>query len=87
MGKDQVTLRIDGDDAELAVVPGTVGDTGIDINKLRATTGKVTLDYGFANTAGCKSSITYVNGEEGILRYRGYPIEQLAESSSILEVA
>ena len=87
MSKDQVTLDVDGHDVDLAVVPGTVGDTGIDINKLRSTTGKVTLDYGFANTAGCKSSITYVNGEEGILRYRGYPIEQLAESSAFLEVA
>ncbi len=87
MSEDRVTLDAAGETTELDLVPGTIGDTAIDINKLRSTTGKVTLDYGFANTAGCKSSITYVNGEEGILRYRGFPIDQLAEHSTFLEVA
>jgi citrate synthase len=83
----KATLSVEGTEIPLDVIPGTVGDTGVDVNRLRATTGKVTVDYGFANTAGCKSSITYVNGEEGILRYRGYPIEQIAEKSTFLEVA
>jgi len=87
MAEDRATLDIGGETTELELVPGTVGDTALDVNKLRPTTGKVTLDYGFANTAGCKSAITYVNGEEGILRYRGYPIEQIAEKSTFLEVA
>ncbi|MFH2071406.1 MAG: citrate synthase [Actinomycetota bacterium] len=87
MSEDRVTLNAVGSATELDLVPGTIGDTGIDINRLRSATGKVTLDFGFANTAGCKSKITYVNGEEGILRYRGYPIEQLAEHSTFLEVA
>ncbi|MBU1866659.1 MAG: citrate (Si)-synthase, partial [Actinobacteria bacterium] len=87
MSEDRVTLNAAGNATELDLVPGTIGDTGIDINTLRSATGKVTLDFGFANTAGCKSKITYVNGEEGILRYRGYPIEQLAEHSTFLEVA
>jgi citrate synthase len=87
MTEEQARLDIDGNGTQLPLIPGTVGDTGIDINALRSTTGRVTLDYGFANTAGCQSAVTYVNGEEGILRYRGYPIEQLAESSTFLEVA
>ncbi|MCJ7726048.1 MAG: citrate synthase [Acidimicrobiia bacterium] len=87
MSEDRATLSISGESQELDLIPGTIGDTAIDINKLRSSTGKVTLDFGFANTAGCKSTITYVDGEEGILRYRGYPIEQLAEQSTFLEVA
>ncbi|NEE52015.1 citrate (Si)-synthase, partial [Streptomyces sp. SID8455] len=63
------------------------GDKGFDIGKLRANTGLVTLDSGYGNTAAYKSAITYLDGEQGILRYRGYPIEQLAERSSFLEVA
>jgi len=69
------------------VVPPSVGDVGLDISRLRATTGNVALDVGFVNTASCESKITYINGEVGILRYRGYPIEQLATSSTYLEVA
>jgi citrate synthase len=87
MADDQVRLEIDGEETSLSLVPSTIGDTGIDINKLRPTTGKITLDYGFANTGSCQSKVTYVNGEEGILRYRGYPIEQLADQSTFLEVA
>jgi citrate synthase len=71
----------------LPVVTGTEAEGGVDISGLRGETGLVTLDRGFANTAEGRSAITYINGEEGILRYRGYPIEQLAERSSFLEVA
>ncbi|RMF19292.1 MAG: citrate synthase [Candidatus Dadabacteria bacterium] len=69
------------------LVESTVGDSGIDIRKLRNETGLVTYDPGFANTASCRSAITYINGEEGVLLYRGYPIEQLAENSRFTEVA
>ncbi len=81
--------RFEYEDHELTlpVVSGTEADAGVDISGLRGSTGLVTLDSGFANTAEGRSAITYINGEEGILRYRGYPIEQLAESSSFLEVA
>jgi citrate synthase len=73
--------------AELPVTRGTDGEVGADITELRARTGLVTLDSGYANTGACTSAITYLDGESGILRYRGYPIEQLAEHSSFLEVA
>jgi citrate synthase len=69
------------------VIEGTVGDNGFDIGKLRADTGLVTLDSGYGNTAAYKSAITYLDGEQGILRYRGYPIEQIAERGSFLETA
>ena len=71
----------------LAVVEGSEAPAGLDISKLLATTGQVTLDPGFVNTAACSSAITYIDGDAGILRYRGYPIEQLAEHGSFLEVA
>jgi citrate synthase len=63
------------------------GEDGYDISKLLATTGSVTLDHGFVNTASCTSTITYIDGDQGILRYRGYPIEQLAAQSTFVEVA
>ena len=72
---------------DLPVVPAVEGNSGIAIGPLRKETGQVTYDPGFMNTANAKSSITYIDGDEGILRYRGYPIEQLAERSSYLEVA
>jgi citrate synthase len=72
---------------DLPVVPAVEGNSGITIGPLRKETGQVTYDPGFMNTANAKSSITYIDGDEGILRYRGYPIEQLAEKSSYLEVA
>jgi citrate synthase len=71
----------------LPVVQGSEAPSGLDISKLLATTGNVTLDPGFVNTAACSSAITYIDGDAGILRYRGYPIEQLAEKASFLEVA
>ncbi|GAB3485712.1 type II citrate synthase [Flexivirga lutea] len=72
---------------EFGIVPATEGNDGYDISKLLGETGNVTLDVGFVNTASCKSAITYIDGGAGILRYRGYPIEQLAEKSTFLEVS
>jgi len=72
---------------ELPFVQATQGNNGYDISKLMAQTGDTTFDIGFANTAVCKSAITYIDGDKGVLQYRGYPIEQLAEHSSFLEVA
>ncbi len=85
----QETIRIEygGRHADIPVITGTEGEKGLDIRKLRATTGLITLDPGFGNTGACRSNITFINGEEGILRYRGYPIEQIAEQSTFLEVA
>ncbi|MFJ4922031.1 citrate synthase [Streptomyces sp. NPDC088725] len=84
---DAVVLRYGDGEYTYPVINSTVGDMGFDIGKLRAQTGLVTLDSGYGNTAAYKSGITYLDGEEGILRYRGYPIEQLAEGSSFVEVA
>ncbi|MGP9694903.1 citrate synthase [Brachybacterium sp. AOP25-B2-12] len=88
---DQTTtstsLRHGGHELELGTVEAVEGNAGIDIAPLRKTTGDVTYDPGFMNTANTKSAITYIDGDEGILRYRGYPIEQLAEHSSYLEVS
>jgi citrate synthase len=81
------TLNVDGDAVELSRVEATVGSDGLDIARLRAEKGIVTYDPGFANTAGTKSSITYVNGGDGLLSHRGYRIEDLAENCSFLEVA
>lgn len=72
---------------ELPRVKATVGSDGLGMNKMLATTGDTSLDYGFANTASCESAITFIDGANGILRYRGYPIEQLARHSTFLEVA
>ncbi len=71
----------------LPVVPATVGNAGVDVSALMGRTGLVTLDPGFVNTASCTSAVTYIDGDAGILRYRGYPIEQLAEHSTFVEVA
>ncbi len=83
----QPTLTVDGTSLELPVVPATEGNPGLNVSTLLRSTGKVTLDPGFMNTASCESKITYIDGDAGILRYRGYPIEQLAAGSSFLEVA
>ena len=80
-------LIVDGKTYELPIVVGTAGDRGLDISKLRQETGFITLDPGYANTGSCKSSITFMDGEEGILRYRGIPVEQLAEHSTFAETA
>ena len=80
-------LELDGKIYELPVVVGTENEKAIDISKLRDVTGYITLDTGYKNTGATKSSITFLDGEEGILHYRGYPIEQLAEQATFLEVA
>jgi citrate synthase len=86
-GTRTVALHHDGGELEMAVVPATEGSNGIELGKLLAKTGMVTLDPGFVNTAACSSEITYIDGDAGILRYRGYPIEQLAENSTFLETS
>src|SRR3954454_381183 len=82
-----VELRTTDGQLPLGLVEGTEDPPGLDISKLLAKTGHVTLDPGFVNTASCTSAITYIDGDKGILRYRGYPIEDLAEKASFLEVA
>src|SRR6266536_924507 len=85
---ESVALRHAGrDDLELRLLPATEGAPGADISPLLAKTGLVTYDPGFANTAACTSAITYIDGDAGILRYRGYPIDELAAGSSFIEVS
>ena len=79
-------LTYDGKEYEFPVVEGSEGERGIDISKLRKDTGLVTLDPGYGNTGSCESAITFIDGEKGILRYRGYPIEQIAERARFTEV-
>jgi len=83
---DTVRLIIDGQEYELPVVVGSEGERGIDITSLRSEANVVTLDSGFGNTGSCRSGITFIDGEQGILRYRGYSIEQLAEHAAFSEV-
>ena len=80
-------LTIDGSTSELKIERATVGNDGLGVSNLLKDTGLVTVDPGFMNTASCSSAITYIDGDLGVLRYRGYPIEQLAEHSTFLEVA
>jgi citrate synthase len=87
MSEQPAVLRHGDQELELPVVRGTEDELGVDISKLRSQTGLVTLDYGFVNTAACESAITYIDGDEGILRYRGIPIEQVAEHGSYLETS
>ncbi|MFJ1409768.1 citrate synthase [Capnocytophaga canimorsus] len=84
---ETVKLLFEGKEYEFPIVVGTENEKGIDIDKLRALTGLITLDSGYKNTGACKSAITYLDGEKGILRYRGYDIEELAEKADFLEVA
>jgi citrate synthase len=79
-------LIVEGKEYELPVVVGTENETGVDITQLRAKSGAITLDPGYGNTGSCSSAITYIDGDKGILRYRGYPIEQVAEHASFVEV-
>jgi len=80
-------LTIDGKDYSLPILKGTQNELAIDVSKLREQSGYITLDDGFANTGSCTSAITYIDGNKGILRYRGYPIEELAEKSTFIETA
>lgn len=79
-------LILNGQEYEFPVITGSEGEVGIDFTKLRAQTGAISFDPGYGNTGSCLSKITFIDGEQGILRYRGYPIEQLAEKSSFVEV-
>lgn len=81
------TLEVDGKKIELPVITGSENESAIDINKLRDLTGIITLDPGYKNSGSCKSEITFLDGELGILRYRGYSIEDLAEKANFLEVS
>ena len=87
MSEQPAALRYGDHEIELPVVRGTENELGVDIAKLRSQTGLVTLDYGFVNTAACESAITYIDGDRGILRYRGIPIEQVAQHGSYLETS
>ena len=80
-------LIIDGKTYELPIIEGSEGERALDISSLRTETGLITLDPGYANTGSCKSSITFMDGEKGILRYRGIPVEQLAEKATFKETA
>ncbi len=81
-----LSLNLNDIQAEIPVVTGTMGEVGLNIAKLRNETGIITYDNGYGNTGSCKSDITFINGEEGVLLYRGYPIEELAEKADFVEV-
>jgi len=85
--KEKATLKVGDRTIELPVVVGTEDEKGIDISSLRKETGYITLDPGYVNTGSALSSITYIDGDAGILRYRGYPIEELAERSNFVETS
>ncbi|HEY4328752.1 MAG TPA: citrate synthase [Phycisphaerae bacterium] len=82
-----VQIIVDGKTLTYPVVTGTEGERGIDVAKLRADTGMITLDPGYGNTGSCQSAITYIDGDQGILRYRGIPIEEFAATPNFTEVA
>lgn len=84
---ESVKLIYGDKEYQLPLIEGTEGEKAIDISKLRQETGLITLDSGYANTGSCTSSITFMDGEEGVLRYRGIPVEQLAEESTFTETA
>jgi len=84
---EHAELNWDGNKALLPLIKGTAGERAIDISKLRDQTGLITLDSGYGNTGSCQSAITFIDGEKGILRYRGIPIEELAWQSSFVETA
>jgi len=84
---NSASLKIDDQSYELPIATGVENEVAIDISKLRALSGAITLDPGYKNTGSCSSAITFLDGEKGILRYRGYAIEELAEKADFLEVA
>ncbi|ETI63401.1 type II citrate synthase [Sphingobium sp. C100] len=87
MSDNNATLTIAGDTKDYAIMDGTVGPQVIDVRKLYANTGMFTYDPGFTSTASCDSGLTYIDGDEGVLLHRGYPIGQLAEQSNFMEVS
>jgi len=84
---DSVNLEVNRKNVKLPLIIGSEGEIGIDISKLRSETKAITIDPGFVNTGSCESGITFLDGEKGVLRYRGYPIEKLAKKSNFLEVS
>jgi citrate synthase len=84
---EPATLTLDGKSYSFPVLEGSEGERGIDIGSLRAQTGHITLDPGYGNTGSCESAITFIDGDQGILRYRGIPIEEFAASPTFIEVA
>ncbi len=84
---ETASVRYGDRELDLPLIRGSEGEVAADISRLRAETGLITMDIGYGNTGSCCSAITFLDGEAGVLRYRGYPIEQLAESSTFLEVA
>lgn len=84
---DSVHIKVGDQEIDLPVLEGSEGERGIDISKLRAKTGLITIDEGYVNTGSTRSAITFLDGEKGVLRYRGYPIEQLAKQSDFVETA
>ena len=87
MDQENAKVILDGNAYDLPIIVGTEGEKGIDISKLRTLTNYVTFDQGFGNTSNCLSAITFLDGEAGVLRYRGYPIEQLADFAGFVEIA
>lgn len=83
---EDAKLILNGKEYSLPTIVGSEGEVGIDISKLRGTTSAITLDSGYGNTGSCKSAITFIDGEKGILRYRGYPIEEVAEKMRFVDV-
>src|SRR5664279_5329442 len=86
-GGDRSLIRYAGSTLELTVVPATAGSPGVEISNLLTTIGVIALDPGFTNTGSTTSAVTYIDGDAGVLRYRGYPIEQLAQSSTFVETS
>ena len=84
---EKVKLSYKGKDFEFPLVEGSENEKGIDIKSLRSQTGLITYDPGYKNTGSCKSDITFLDGEEGILRYRGYSIEDLCEKATSIKLA
>ncbi len=85
-GQENARLIVEGKEYELPVIVGSEGEKAIDVQQLRAKTGFVTYDPGYGNTGSCESDITFIDGEEGILRYRGYPIEEIAGRAQFTEI-
>src|SRR5580693_5318097 len=84
---DEAKLELEGKVFNLPTIVGTEGERAVDVSALRATTGYITLDDGYGNTGSCVSKVTFIDGDQGILRYRGIPIEELADKSSFIETA
>ena len=86
MNKTAILQLPDQESIEIPIITGSEGEKALDVSRLRSKTGYITLDPGYVNTGSCSSAVTFLDGEKGILRYRGYPIEQLAEKSSFNHV-